>query len=385
MVANPSRRAEETPGPAQGPTPFADAALELHSYDLAPIPLGGDDGKVPLVKWSRWGSRPGRQFLERLTTKFSTKNVGILTGLSGVTVVDIDEPKLIDDMVARCGDTPLKVGTPSGGLHLYYLANGERCRNLRGEGLAVDIKGVGGMVVVPPSVRLSGDHADKPYTFLEGFWDDICHLPLLKPGSLHVGKANLDSRMSRLKLATESQATTTAENLRAVHDGARGDCLFRACLEQAPHCGNDDDLVDAARTINDSYVPPMADAKVIKAARSAWRYQIESRNWRGTGSHVTIDERTLDQILIYDKKHGPEALALYFKLRAKHGARDKRSETFAIAARAMAAKRVLPWTPRRIYRATEVLIGFGLLDRVKTGGHGKGDTHQYRFCSPRPA
>ena len=41
--------------------PFATAALELHACGLAPIPLGGDDGKVPLVRWKTWNRQPGKQ------------------------------------------------------------------------------------------------------------------------------------------------------------------------------------------------------------------------------------------------------------------------------------------------------------------------------------
>ena len=57
MVARPARRLD--PAPAS-PTPFADAALVLRDLGLAPVPLGGDDGKVPLVKWGTWKQRPGR-------------------------------------------------------------------------------------------------------------------------------------------------------------------------------------------------------------------------------------------------------------------------------------------------------------------------------------
>ena len=74
--------------PAQT-TPFADAALVLRGHGLAPVPLGGDDGKVPLVRYRTWEKLPGRHFLESEVNKHHTANVGILTGLSGITVVDV--------------------------------------------------------------------------------------------------------------------------------------------------------------------------------------------------------------------------------------------------------------------------------------------------------
>ena len=164
-------------------SPFATAALNIRARGLAPIPLGGDDGKVPLVRWQTWKHSPGKEFLERLVADHLTANVSILTGLSRVTVVDIDDASLVDDMVHRFGDTPLKTAPPSGGVHLWYSANGERSRN-RLDGLKVDIKAQGGMVVVPPSMRPAGRHAGKPYDFLSGSWDDLSRLPTLKPGSL---------------------------------------------------------------------------------------------------------------------------------------------------------------------------------------------------------
>jgi len=79
MVARTAGRVTPAPDPT-GPTPFPDAALELRQHGLAPIPLGGDDGKVPQVsRWDRWERLPGRQFLERLTKEHPTANVGVLT------------------------------------------------------------------------------------------------------------------------------------------------------------------------------------------------------------------------------------------------------------------------------------------------------------------
>ena len=113
MVARPAPRRPPSPARPAGPTPFADAALDLRAHGLAPVPLGGDDGKVPLVTWARWEHIPGRQFLERQADEHPTANVGVLTGLSAVTVVDIDDPQLVDGMVWRFGVSPLITATPS--------------------------------------------------------------------------------------------------------------------------------------------------------------------------------------------------------------------------------------------------------------------------------
>ena len=92
---------------------------------------------------------------------FPHANVGVLTKLSVVTVIDVDAPELVAEMEQRFGWSPLVAVTPSDGIHLWYRANGESCRNLRGsEGLEVDVKaggvGRGGFIVVPPPSALAG-------------------------------------------------------------------------------------------------------------------------------------------------------------------------------------------------------------------------------------
>jgi len=71
MVARPAQRLSPSP------SPFATAALELHGHGLAVVPLGDDTGKVPLIKFAQWKYKPGREFLERLTTQHPTANVGV--------------------------------------------------------------------------------------------------------------------------------------------------------------------------------------------------------------------------------------------------------------------------------------------------------------------
>ena len=141
-------------------SPFAVAAHELREYFLCPIPLGGDDGKKPLVKWRNQKNRPGVAYTDDLIRDHPHANAGILCRPSKVTVIDIDdpgvasEPQRLKEYKQRFGDTPLIIRTPSGGVHLYYRSTGERNANLRSHGLPVDVKGIGGMVVCPSSKRL---------------------------------------------------------------------------------------------------------------------------------------------------------------------------------------------------------------------------------------
>jgi len=382
MVARPARRLDPTPAPTE-PTPFADAALELRSHGLAPVPLGGDKGKATIIKWKTQKRLPSRQSLKRQIVRFPTANVGILTGLSRRLVVDVDDPELVDAMLARFGVTPLVIGTPRpGGAHLWYRSNGEATQ-LGLNGLKVDIKGIGGVVVVPPSRCSTGPHAGKAYTFLKGSWDDLVHLPTITPGALE-DAPHVAPPSPHLDRCTPAPV---APHLGAVSEGRRNRSLYLACLGQAPYCGTEDDLLDVALTINASYLPPLSDAEVLRVARSAWGCETRGENrrgYRGHGAYVRLDERVFARLLIFDPRHGPDALALYSTLQAAHDARVARGETFAVAARAMAYQ-VLPWTERRIRIATKTLVMFGLLERVHDGGTGEGDAAQYTFRSPPPA
>jgi hypothetical protein len=131
---------------------FAVAAQDLRRHGLAVLPVGGVDGKRPLVKnWSRWRWPPSEDFVTKLVRQHGGANIGIVTGLSGVTIVDIDsdDSAVLSKVIGQLGDTPLKARSPRGAPHLYYRSSGERsisfrtCRDLRADlqDLPVDVKG----------------------------------------------------------------------------------------------------------------------------------------------------------------------------------------------------------------------------------------------------
>jgi len=345
MAAQPARRL------APSPTPFADAALELHSYGLAVIPLGGDDGKVPLDRFAGWKGRPSRQYVESKINQHPTANVGVLTGLSGYTVVDIDDPALTDRMLARFGATPLKTATPRGGVHLWFKYNGERSR-IQLDGLKVDVKAKGGMVVVPPSIRPTGEHAGKVYGFREGSWEDLARLPTLKPGSLYDGDKGY------------------------VPDGQRGDTLFKHCLRQVRHCDDVDTLLDVARTFNvNACVPELPDAEVVKTARSAWKIQQDGKNRVGGPPQVVLPATDIDRFA--QAANGADALMLLTFLKCNHGGRH---EPFALVVDAMKEANVLGgWGRDRYRNAIKTLMKLSYLVRVHVGGRGPNSPHKYRL------
>ena len=70
-------------------------------------------------------------------------NLGIITGASGLTVIDCDTPGKRLELEAIFGSTPVVVATLRGGLHLYYWGNGEDSGPIKIDGMKIDVKGLG--------------------------------------------------------------------------------------------------------------------------------------------------------------------------------------------------------------------------------------------------
>jgi putative DNA primase/helicase len=109
--------------------------------------------------------------------------IGVPTGTPiGAFVVDFDAgvdsesgevfeaQQLVSNLCAEVGSTLPQtwvVETPRGGRHLYFkLPEGPPPKNRAGLISRVDVRGEGGYVIVPPSVRADG----KPYLWLRAPW-----------------------------------------------------------------------------------------------------------------------------------------------------------------------------------------------------------------------
>jgi hypothetical protein len=88
-------------------------------------------------------------------------NVGVVTGrVSGLAVLDIDPrnggDRSLSELEARWGALPesVEVTTGGGGRHLWFVFTGPLPMTILAPG--VELKGEGGLVVVPPSLHASG-------------------------------------------------------------------------------------------------------------------------------------------------------------------------------------------------------------------------------------
>ena len=104
----------------RGPPVFGQVARELLHAGLVVVPCGRASGKVPLIPWCGLTHAALADRLPELIERYADANVGVICGPSGLVVVDIDEPGLLERMLQRFGETPLIVETPSGGFHAYY-------------------------------------------------------------------------------------------------------------------------------------------------------------------------------------------------------------------------------------------------------------------------
>jgi Bifunctional DNA primase/polymerase, N-terminal len=141
-------------------------AYERHGLSVAPAPVVG---KRALVRWRPWQqTRPDPDQLRIWWRRWPKANVAIICGrISDLVVVDIDPAHgglgtlAAMEIDHQLLDRSATVLTPSGGRHYWFRHPGGRLSNsnkaIRDRyGAGVDIRGDGGLVLAPPSVRLTG-------------------------------------------------------------------------------------------------------------------------------------------------------------------------------------------------------------------------------------
>jgi Bifunctional DNA primase/polymerase, N-terminal/Family of unknown function (DUF5906) len=113
----------------------------------------------------RWGATISKTIICRYWEKYPKANVGIACGESHIFVVETDTPQGHDvdgeaslrELEAKHGALPetRTAVSPSGSKHFYFKApKGRKVWNSESEiGRGIDVRGEGGMVLAPPSVK----------------------------------------------------------------------------------------------------------------------------------------------------------------------------------------------------------------------------------------
>jgi Bifunctional DNA primase/polymerase, N-terminal/Primase C terminal 1 (PriCT-1) len=296
---------------------------------------------------------------------FASANLGIITGASELTVIDCDTPGRREELEAIFGSADVVVATSSGGLHLYYKSNGEHSAPIDINGMKIDVKGLGGFVVAPPSTRVAADGMVRFYQFLEGGWKWVENLRAIKPGALP--KKFYGSRFS-----------DGAPLANKVGVGVRNTTLFNALLRRAKTSETRDELLREATLINDRFAQPLQTREVEATVGSVWGYKVEGQLIVPSAPKIQIPASALE--LLWNTANGADALMFLSVLLFNHGARARRGEDFAIAAEAMQRAEVVKgWGIKRYRGATGVLMAAGLIIQFYKGGARRGDAHRYVF------
>jgi Primase C terminal 1 (PriCT-1) len=117
------------------------------------------------------------------------------------------------------------------------------------DGMKIDVKGLGGLVVAPPSTRIMADGPVRTYQFLEGGWEWVETLPRIKAGALPKG-------------FYRSQFSDGAPLTDRVGIGQRNVALFNSLLRLAKTSRTRDELLQEAIAINDGFTEPFKGGRL---------------------------------------------------------------------------------------------------------------------------
>ena len=223
-------------------------------------------GKAPLIsKWERYSSTaPSREEVQQWWASWPTANVGGPTGPLWGLALDID-PRHDGDLQVGGLERPIPDTvtnlTGGGGTHYLFrwpedLEIGNRVGLFQG----VDVRGIGGQIVLPPSVHLSGRH----YEWEGGFepWEYSFAAPpawlleTLQPAANGKGKT--------------SRARPT-ELLSGVPEGQRNDSAAILAGRYLQKGLSREEVLDLLRSWNSRNRPPMGDSELIEVVNSIAR------------------------------------------------------------------------------------------------------------------
>ncbi|MEP3329196.1 bifunctional DNA primase/polymerase [Sedimentitalea sp.] len=304
------------------------------------LPLGGADGKAPLLRaWAGSGVTLARI----LAPMHRTGSTAYGVRLDGLAVIDCDsdDSAVVAQMEARFGQSPVHIKTPRG-RHLYYRATGA-VPNLRGEGLPVDIKtGARSYVVGPLSVRPDG-----------GLYDPV------------KGLLGIDA-LPRLRSAASPVADPILTGHRHVE-------LVKEAMRMVELVGDAAELQANLAGIRDDWcVDPatMPDSELAGIAAWAWKCRLENRIYRGRDSAFPVQRLALDALR--GEANGADAIALLVLLVDQHGHHP--GKRFPLDFDAMRAAGLLNLSKPRLRAARRTLQASGLLRLV--GRHRAGSKPQ---------
>jgi hypothetical protein len=146
------------------PSPEYEAALAWHGKGFNVVPLNPRT-KHPCVKYAEWHHRRQTRAEVAMMRPQFDGGVAVLTGAVSVVVcIDCDGPageRIIREYEASQGPLPQTLTIRSGsgrGVHRYFKhpRDGRRIKTVSHNAIKLDVRGDGGIAVIPPTLHKSG-------------------------------------------------------------------------------------------------------------------------------------------------------------------------------------------------------------------------------------
>lgn len=256
------------------------AGLHYLSRDFSIVPV---TGKHPSFSWKEYQSRLPTQeeFLSWFTQYPDTTGIALVTGpISKVVVLDVEQGEDITDL--QLPATP-STATGGGGYHFFFKYPLTNISNtVRVQGRKIDIRGKGGLIVLPPSLHPSGNHYKELIPLTQ---ESLAELP-----------------QSVLDLITQGNTTHQITNTQgAIPKGERNDRLARILgkmLKNFPVNQWDTQVLPKLQEVNRTRcIPPLDEAEVFSIFESITKRALDDTNTSGGSAVMNYLMQTLASTL----------------------------------------------------------------------------------------
>lgn len=222
-----------------------------YGWTVVPVVKGE---KRPAINWKDYQNRKPTNDEIKEWFKDPDTGCGIITGrTSGVIVVDEDSYKA-QGIEARL-ETPLVVKTGGGGKH-YYFKYQEGVHNSVNRNNAIDVRGEGGFVVVPPTRHPSGNN----YEWLLPLPEDLSALPTLD-----------ESFAKQVAKMASSKEPIKIPEFMGLGKGERNDGVHRLACSFLNKFDEDTAYL-MLTAVNNTFDPPLDERELDTTFKSAVRF-----------------------------------------------------------------------------------------------------------------
>lgn len=308
----------------------------LYDAGFSLLPLGGDDGKKPIVAFKDRARLPLALVVNRMLSAKS-KAFGVRLQRLLVVDVDTDTPEARNYVSRRFGDSPVKTKTGRG-FHLYFRHEGKKPATVELPGIRVDFKSGANEFAV-------GAQSERP--------DGVVYWPL---GQKLVSVSDLPKFEDRDFSSADPQPTKIDGRYPV---GCRQKSLKRRAHQLAVVADTFDELLAdllAFREWEIEMPENFSDTYVEGLARWFWHKRENGKLWSGKDSAVLIHRTAIDELA---SRGEGLAFLLHAILVADHA--HKPDEIFAIVPDGLRLSGRLKAGRRQIYDAIDVLVELKLI------------------------